>query len=56
MRKAHEAKLASLLKGASRSDFRPGEIESFIESGLVHRVNTLLWWMPARITRWPVVR
>lgn len=56
MRKPHEAKLALLLKGASPSDFQQGEIESFIKSGLVHRVNTLLWWMPARITRWPVVR
>jgi hypothetical protein len=56
MRKTHEAKLASLLKGAPLSDFHQEEIESFIKSGLVHRVNTLLWWMPARITRWPVVR
>jgi hypothetical protein len=56
MRKTHEEKLASLLRGAPIADFRPEEIEAFIKSGLVHRINTRLWWMPARITRWPVVR
>jgi ribosomal peptide maturation radical SAM protein 1 len=56
MRKAHEEKLASLLRGAPVADFRPEEIEAFIRSGLVHRINTWLWWMPSRITRWPVVR
>jgi hypothetical protein len=56
MRKTQEAKLASLLKGAPVSDFRPGETDSFIKSGLVHRVGALLWWMPTRITRWPVIR
>jgi ribosomal peptide maturation radical SAM protein 1 len=56
MRKAHDGKLASLLKGASVSDFQPEEIEAFIKSGLVHRIGDLLWWMPVHITRWPVVR
>jgi hypothetical protein len=56
MRKAHEGKLASLLRGASVADFRAAEIEAFVASALVHRVGDLLWWMPAHITRWPVVR
>jgi ribosomal peptide maturation radical SAM protein 1 len=56
MRKVHERKLASLLDGAPVSDFRQQEIEAFMKSGLVHRIGPLLWWLPSRITRWPVVR
>ncbi|MEV0442217.1 RiPP maturation radical SAM C-methyltransferase [Streptomyces spectabilis] len=55
MRKVNKEKLASLLDGAPATDFRPQEIEAFLKSGLVHRVGSLLWWLPSRITRWPVV-
>ncbi|MEW1717934.1 RiPP maturation radical SAM C-methyltransferase [Streptomyces sp. NPDC093109] len=55
MRKVHEGKLASLLHGAPGSDFGQQEISAFMKSGLVHRTGTLLWWLPSRITRWPVV-
>ncbi|WP_172385401.1 RiPP maturation radical SAM C-methyltransferase [Streptomyces sp. MNP-20] len=55
MRKVNKEKLAALLDGAPVSDFRPRETEAFLTSGLVHRVGSLLWWLPSRITRWPVV-
>ncbi|MEU7581683.1 RiPP maturation radical SAM C-methyltransferase [Streptomyces sp. NPDC041068] len=55
MRKVHKRKLASLLDGAPVSDFRGQEIEAFMKAGLVHRVGSLLWWVPSRISRWPVV-
>ncbi|MEU8953275.1 RiPP maturation radical SAM C-methyltransferase [Streptomyces sp. NPDC048518] len=56
MRKVHKGKLASLLGGAAVSDFRQQEIEAFVKAGLVHRVGSVLWWLPSRISRWPVVR
>ncbi|MFD7669164.1 DUF5825 family protein [Streptomyces sp. NPDC059788] len=55
MRKVHQRKLASLLDGALVSDFRQQEIAAFVKSGLVHQIGSLLWWLPSRITRWPVV-
>ncbi|MEV5976693.1 RiPP maturation radical SAM C-methyltransferase [Streptomyces sp. NPDC052114] len=55
MRKVHKGKLAALLDGAPVADFRQQEIEAFVKSGLVHRVGSLLWWLPSRISRWPVV-
>ncbi|MET8682884.1 RiPP maturation radical SAM C-methyltransferase [Streptomyces sp. NPDC004732] len=55
MRKINKAKLASLLDGAPVSDFRQPETAAFTKSGLVHQVGSLLWWLPSRITRWPVV-
>ncbi|WP_063792479.1 RiPP maturation radical SAM C-methyltransferase [Streptomyces atriruber] len=55
MRKANKTKLESLLNGAPASAFRQQEIAAFTKSGLVHQVGSLLWWLPSRITRWPVV-
>ncbi|MEU7154619.1 DUF5825 family protein [Streptomyces sp. NPDC045456] len=55
MRKVNQGKLASLLDGAPAADFRRQEREAFTESGFVHQVGSLLWWLPSRITRWPVV-